>query len=104
MDKEIPMKSLHRYIDVCLIDEYADKDYVDGYLLDLDSIPDHEKEVFLNEIMKSDSALRDLIHFHMQAYINERLPICELKDMEFQGLKVSRRTNGDTDIISEESL
>lgn len=66
--------TVNQYIDLCLIDEYADKDHVNGFALDLDDLPKHEIDNFLDVLMEDDTAVRDLILSHMQKLIDERLP------------------------------
>jgi hypothetical protein len=94
--KENHINTLNRYIDIQLIDEYADKDSKDGYSLDIDSIPEHTRANFLDELMKHDTSVRDLVNYAMQEMINERLPECELRDRENRGLTLVRLSNGDT--------
>jgi hypothetical protein len=90
------MKEINRYIDVCLIDEYADKDFANGYSLDIDSLPDHERANFLDLLMQHDTNVRDLVLYHMQKLIDERLPERELEDRHGSGFKLIRLSNGDT--------
>lgn len=93
--------TLDRYIDVCLIEPYADKDIERGFSLDIDTIPEHERDNFLDMIMKEDTTLRDLVLFHMQQLINSRLPECESNDREAKGLRTIRLSNGDTYLTSK---
>lgn len=95
------MKELHRYIDTCLIDEYADKDFHNGYTLDVDSLSEHERSNFLDELMKHDTTVRDLVLYHMQKMIDERLPECEAKDRDHAGLRVITLSNGDRQIVPQ---
>lgn len=88
--------SLDRYIDVCLIEPYAEKDIERGYTLDIDSLPEHERDNFLDMLMKEDTTVRDLVLFHMQQLINTRLPECEVNDREAQGFRTIHLSNGDT--------
>jgi hypothetical protein len=94
------MNTLNRYIDICLIDEYADKDLRNGYALDIDSLPEHTRSNFLDELMKHDTSVRDLVLYHMQEMINERLPECELHDRENRGFSMVHRSNGDTEMVA----
>lgn len=89
------MKELNRYIDICLIDEYANKNVNRGYSLDIDSLPEHERSNFLDELMKNDTTVKDLVLFHMQKLIDERLSHCESKDRDLLGISVVRMSNGD---------
>lgn len=66
--------TVNQYIDLCLIDEYADKDHINGFALDLDDLPKNEIANFLDVLMEEDTAVRDLVLCHMQQLINERLP------------------------------
>lgn len=95
-DREHTMDGLTRYIDICLIDEYATKSFTNGYSLDVNDLSDNEKENFLAELMKYDTAVRDLIHYHMQQLINKRLPECEANDRAHAGLRLVNLSNGDT--------
>ena len=88
--------SLDRYIDVCLIEPYAEKNIERGFSLDIDSLPEHERDNFLDMLMKEDTTVRDLVLFHMQQLINKRLPECESNDREAKGLKTIHLSNGDT--------
>lgn len=71
------VQELNRYIDNCLIDEYATPTHDGGYYLDLDDLPEYEKNNFLEIAMKHDTSLRDEILFQMQKLINQRLNIYE---------------------------
>jgi hypothetical protein len=90
------MKELTSYIDICLIDEYADKDFENGYSLDVDSLSEHERSNFLDLLMKNDTAVRDFVLHNMQKLIDERLPECEANDRSHAGLRLSQRSNGDS--------
>lgn len=94
--RTLTMNEIDSYIDVCLIDEYADKDFNEGYQLDVDSLSEHERSNFLDLLMKHDTTVRDLVLYNMQKLINERLPECELKDRNRAGIKLIRMSNGDT--------
>lgn len=94
--KRIFKMELDRYIDLCLIEPYAEKDIERGYSLDIDSIPEHERANFLDAIMQEDTTLRDLVLFHMQKLINDRLPECEVNDREAKNLRLIHLSNGDT--------
>jgi len=95
------MKELNRYIDTCIISEYADKDIHNGYTLDVDSLPEHERANFLDELMKHDTAVRDLVLSHMQKLIDDRLPECEANDREDSGLRVITFPNGDRRVVPQ---
>ena len=78
MKRNLIMKELYKYIDVCLIDEYAEGNFEDGYSLDIDSLPKNEISNFLDRLMQEDTTIRDFVLSHMQQMINERLPIREV--------------------------
>lgn len=94
------MKELYKYVDICLIDEYADKSFTEGYSLDVDDLSEHERSNFLDELMKNDTTVRDLVLFHMQKLIDERLPECEAKDRYDAGLTLRQLSNGDRILVS----
>jgi hypothetical protein len=66
---------INRYIDSCLIDEYAN-----NYTLDVEHLPAHERTDFLDYLMEHDNVIRDIVHFHMQGLINKRLLECKEKN------------------------
>lgn len=74
------MNKLQTYIDRLLIDEYASKNFRDGhYSLDIDDIPQHDLDNFLDVLMAEDTTLRDLVRFQMQRLINARLDVLQLR-------------------------
>jgi hypothetical protein len=75
---------LQKYIDLCIIDEYAEKDLKMGYSLDVDSLPEHTKSNFLDELMSNDTTVRDLVLHHMQEMINKRLEKLEERERQDQ--------------------
>jgi hypothetical protein len=93
------MDEINSYIDVCLIDEYAEKDFENGYSLDVDSLPENERANFLDRLMQEDTTVRDLVLYHMQKLIDERLPEREAEDRQHAGLKLIRLSNGDTQLV-----
>lgn len=90
------IQDLDQYIDVCIIQEHAYKNFSDGYSLDIDDLSDHDRDNFLAELMKYDTTVRDLVHFHMQQLIDKRLKECESNDRYDSGLRLVRMSNGDT--------
>lgn len=74
------MKKLNSYIDRCIIDEYADRDLKAGYSLDVDDIPKHDFDNFLNMLMEEDTSVRDYVRWSMQKLIDARLPEVESQD------------------------
>jgi hypothetical protein len=92
------MDSLNQYVDLCIIDEYADKSFTEGYSLDVDSLPDNEISNFLDELMKRDTTVRDYVRHCMQQIIDSRLPECEVNDRSNAGLTLVHLSNGDTRI------
>lgn len=99
--RKLAMDEIESYIDHCLIDEYADKDFYHGYTLDVDSLSEHEKANFLDLLMRNDTSVRDLIHHHMQKLIDDRLPECEAKDRQNAGFTLIHLSNGDVQIRGE---
>lgn len=74
------MTNLNQYIDLCLIDEYATKSSTEGYSLDVDSIPENDKENFLHILMQADTSVKDMVTHAMQKLINDRLADMEYED------------------------
>jgi hypothetical protein len=68
------MDDLNKYVDRCLIDEYADKNLEEGHILDIDSVPENEQTNFLIKLFETDTGLRDFALHYMQKMIDERLP------------------------------
>lgn len=89
------IKSLNTYIDASLIDEYADKS-LDGYSLDVDSLPDHEISNLLDRCMQEDTAIRDFVLAKMQEMIDTRLPEFEAQDRFDREQRIVYLSNGDT--------
>lgn len=81
------MTTLNRYIDRCLIDEHAIKDYLDGYSLDVASLPKHERLTFLQTLFEHDDVLQEMVLDRMQELINQRLPWVESQAKYNSGLR-----------------
>ena len=79
--KDLPPMQIERFIDKCLIDEYADKDIFEGYFLDISQIPDNVLSTFLDKLMSEDTNVRDYVHHAMQKLIDERLVECMNNDI-----------------------
>lgn len=90
------MKDLNKYIDNCIIDEYATKSFSEGYSLDIDDVPETEISNFIDELMKRDTNVRDYVLHSMQQLINERLRERESDERYDSGLRLIRLPNGDT--------
>lgn len=73
------MKNLNSYIDHCIIEEYADRNLKNGYSLDVDDLPKHDFDNFLNMLMEEDTSVRDYVRCSMQKMIDARLPEVESK-------------------------
>lgn len=71
---------IEQYIERILIDEYADKDFKDGYSLAVSDIPILELENFISILFREDPIGRDLILDRIQELIDQRLPFVESKD------------------------
>lgn len=78
------MDKINRFIDRCLIDEYADKKSKDGYSLDVDDLPKKEIKDLVDILLDEDTDTRDTVLFQIQKLINERLPIVESDDREWR--------------------
>lgn len=96
--RNLTMDEIDRYIDMCLIDEYADKDFNAGYSLDVDSLSNHTISNFLDLLMQHDTTVRDLVRYNMQKLIDARLPEREVHDRENVGLTLVHSSNGDTSL------
>ena len=71
------MENVNNYIDKCLIEEYGvPNNALNSYELDIDDLPEFEKDNFLSRLMKEDTTVRDMVYFHMQRLIEKRL--CEV--------------------------
>jgi hypothetical protein len=86
---------LNTYIDRCIIDEYAMRTN-DGFQLDVDDLPQHEKLTFLTKLLENDTSLRDSALNLMQNLIDERLPNYEAEDLRARGMQRIHLSNGDT--------
>lgn len=90
-------KILQKYIDLNLIDEYADKDLIAGYSLDIDQISEKEQENFLDFLFKNDAIMKEIAFERMQELINERICFIEHKDKDEAGLRtITDQNNGET--------
>lgn len=94
------MDRINKYIDLSLINEYADKDFIDGYSLDIDEIPANEQANFLDLLMHNDTEVRDFVLDHMQKLINSRLTVME-REERFDSCYSSQTdiTHGDVTVI-----
>lgn len=79
------MNSINRYIDLMLVDLYANKDWEKGYSLDVDSLPPHEIKNFIDELMKHDTAFKEMAMIEMQRLVDERCFSRERTDKEAGG-------------------
>jgi hypothetical protein len=77
---------IEKYVDRCLIDEYADKNTQYGYSLTVSELSDHEKNNFFNFLFKHDDVLQELIMDRMQELVEERLPIVESQKFQDRGM------------------
>lgn len=75
--------TLDKFIDRCLIDEYATKDKKGTYHLDVDNLPANELSRFVDEVMKSDCNAREEMLIAMQKMLNARLVKKEIEDGDF---------------------
>lgn len=79
--------SIEKYIDTCLISEYADKDFKHGYSLEVANLSDHEKSNFLDLLFRNDPVLKEMALDRMQELIEQRLPRIEAQDRYDAGFK-----------------
>ena len=89
------MSTLNHYIDICLINEYADKDLFVGYSLDVSSISEHDRNNFLDQLMQHDEAFKDIVLDYMQEAINKSLVDRECEDRDSANLMIKQYSNGD---------
>lgn len=93
--------NIKKYIERCLIDEYAYKSFKNGYSLDVSDLPENELSNFLDMLFKHDYHTRDLILDRMQDMINERIPFVECQNKYDSGLiPVQDRINGEISWIA----
>jgi hypothetical protein len=88
--------TLDQYIDLMLIDEYADKDLHNGYSLDIDTLSEHELSNFLDKIMASDTSLRETILIQMQEMVDARCVEVTAEERGRAGFRTVYRSNGDS--------
>lgn len=68
------MEVINTYIDHCLIQEYGvPNKELNCFELDIDDLPKNEIENFLDRLMQEDTTVRDVVRYHMQKLIEERL-------------------------------
>lgn len=87
---------IDKYIDVCLLDEYAMGNVHEGFYLDVDSIPEHDRANFLDMLMQDDTSVRDFVLHAMQKMIDARLEDFELSKRADAGLRLVRLPDGDS--------
>lgn len=90
-----PMIELEKFIDHCIIDEYATKNIEEGYYLDVDQIPAHDQNILLEKLMEADTGLRNYALAYMQQMIDERIVEVELEEREHLGFTARRTDDGD---------
>lgn len=84
-----------KYIDSNIIRENAIKT-PNGYIVEVESIDNHEKESFLSVLFEHDATTKELILDRMQKLIDSRLPLVECSDKYEAGLRpVLDSVNGD---------
>lgn len=93
-------KKTQKYVDLCLIDEYADKDFTYGYSLDVTSLPTHEQENFLDFLFENDEVMKEIVLDRMQELIEQRIPWVESQDKYDAGFKpIVDQNNGEVSWI-----
>jgi hypothetical protein len=77
---------IRKYVERCLIDEYAIKNLQSGYSLDINDLPETEIQNFLDLLFKNDPILQEAIKDRMQDLINQRISFVELQARYDSGL------------------
>lgn len=90
-----PMIELERFIDRCIIDEYATKNLEEGYSLDIDQVPEHDQNIFLTKMLEADTNLRNYALNCMQQMIDDRIKEVELEERNYLGFTALRDDHGD---------
>lgn len=89
-------RTIAKYIENSLIDEYADKKGRDGYSLEVYDLPKHEIDNFLTFLFEHDEGLREHILDRMQDLLDSQLPIAECKEKLSKGyVPLQDQTNGE---------
>lgn len=93
--------TIDKYIDRCLIDDYA-KDYS----LDISCLPSTEQQSFLSFLYQYDAVMQDLVQDRMQELINQRLITKETQGNYDRGLipRIDQQNGEVIWIKREESL
>lgn len=68
------MSYIDHYIDLNILDEYADKPFFHGYSLDVSDIPSHELSNLIELLVQRDPAMREIIVGYVQQKIDARIP------------------------------
>lgn len=89
------MDQINKFVDLCIIDEYAEKDVFNGYHLDLDDLPETEISNLADLLLEHDTHIRDYVRAYMQELLNDRLRECTLEGRCNQGITLNYRPNGD---------
>ena len=66
-------KIAERYMDLCIIDEYADKDLQCGYSIDISDIPIEEIHNLIDVLLTHDMNFRDFIFDHLGDILTRRV-------------------------------
>ena len=90
-----PMIALEKFIDRCIIDEYATKNLEEGYYLDVNQIPEHDQNMLLAKMFEADTNLRNYAISCMQNMIDERIVEVELEERDYLGFTARHDDCGD---------
>ena len=71
---------LNKYIEVNIIDEYATKNILNGYELNVSDLPANELSNLIDKLVTDDEVTKDFILDRIQDLIDERLPLIEMQD------------------------
>lgn len=83
------MSYIDKYIDRNILDEYAEKPFLNGYTLDVIDIPKNELSNLIELLLQRDPALREIVLDYVQEKIDERLPEFESDRRYHQRLEAS---------------
>jgi hypothetical protein len=92
------MNNFESYIKNCLISEHADKNFEDGWSLDINSIPKQEIHNFLDMLMENDPMFRRDTLDYMQSIIDDRMRDIEVDCRYESGIRMTYTNDGDSQL------
>lgn len=93
------MNKINQFIDLCLIDEYARKDFIKGYSLNIRDIPSYDLSNLIDKLVKNDDVTKQFIRDRINELFEERLAKRELKDRADANLSLIHLSNGDVQLV-----